>query len=63
MAVSQFTTPIFFFLFFLLYSMGTKLHIHVHILFPPIVVLRRKYLDVVLSATQRDLIVNLFQEQ
>ena len=31
-----------FLLFFLLYSMGTKLHIHVYILFPPIVMLRRR---------------------
>ena len=33
------------------------------ICFPPIVVLRCKYLDMVLSATQQDLIVNPFQEQ
>ena len=43
--------------------MGTKLRIHVYIIFPPIVVLRYKYLDIVLSATQQDLIVNPFQEQ
>ena len=43
--------------------MGTKLHIHVYILFPPIAVLRCKYLDIVLSATQQDLTVNPFQEQ
>ena len=42
--------------------MGTKLHIHVYILFPPIVVLRCKYLDIVLGATQQDLIVHAFQE-
>ena len=40
--------------------MGTQLHTHVYILFPPIVVLRDKYLDIVLNATQHDLIVNLF---
>ena len=33
--------------------MGTKLYIHVHILFPPIFVLRCKYLDIVLNATQQ----------
>ena len=49
--------------FFPLYSMEIKLHIHVYIIFPPIVVLRCKYLDIVLSATQQDLIVNPFQEQ
>ena len=43
--------------------MGTKLHMHVYTLFPPIVVLQCKYLDIVLSATQQDLIVNPFQEQ
>ena len=48
-----------FLIFFSLYSMGTKLHIHVYILFPPIVVLRCKYLDIVLNATQQDLIFNL----
>ena len=48
----------FYFLFFFsLYSMGTKLHIHVYILLPPIV-LRCRYLDIVLTATQQDLIVN-----
>ena len=46
-----------------LYSMGTQLHIHVYIISSPIVVLRFKYLDIVLSATQQDLIVNPFQEQ
>ena len=49
--------------FFPLYSMGTKLHMHVYILFPPIVVLWYKYLDIVLNASQQDLIVNPFQEQ
>ena len=42
--------------------MGTKLHINMYIIFPPIVVLRCKYLDIVLNATQQDLIVNEFQE-
>ena len=31
--------------------------------FPPFVLLRYKYLDIVLNATQQDLIVNPFQEQ
>ena len=35
--------------------MGTQLHIHVYINFPPIVVLHCKYLDIVFSATQQDL--------
>ena len=43
--------------------MGTKLHIHVYIFFPPIVVLGCMYLDIALKATQQDLIVNQFQEQ
>lgn len=43
--------------------MGTKLPMHVYILFSPIVVLQCKYLDIVLSATQQDLTVNPFQEQ
>ena len=43
--------------------MGTKLHIHVYMLFPPIIVLLCKYLDIVLNATQQDLIVDPFQEQ
>ena len=38
--------------------MGTKLHIHVYILFPLTVVLGYKYLDIVLNATQQDLTVN-----
>ena len=48
---------------FPLYSMGTQLHIHVHILFSPTVMLHCEYLDIVLSATQQDLIVNPFQKQ
>ena len=47
--------PLFIY-FFPLYSTGTKLHIHVYIAFPPVVVLRCKYLDIVLNATQQDLI-------
>ena len=43
--------------------MGTQLHIHVYIIFSPIVMLRSKYLDIVLSATQQDLIFNPFQKQ
>ena len=54
---------LFYFYFFPLYSMGTKLHIHMYIFFPPIVVLRCTYLDIVLSATEQDLIVNPFQKQ
>ena len=42
-----------------LYSVGTQLHLHVYIIFSPIVVLC--CLDIVLSATQQDLIVNPFQ--
>jgi len=58
--------PFFFFFFsflyfFPLYSMGTKLHIPVYIIFPPIVLLQCKYLDIVLNATQQDLVVNPFQ--
>ena len=53
----------YFFVFFILYSMGTKLHLHVYVFFPPFVLLRYKYLDIVLNATQQDLIVNPFQEQ
>ena len=52
-----------FVLFIPLYSMGTKLHIYVYILFPPIVVLQCNYLDIILNATQQELIVNPFQEQ
>ena len=55
---------LFIYLFiFPLYSLGTKVHTHVDILFPPIVVLRCEYPDIVLNATQQDLIVNPFQEQ
>ena len=43
--------------------MGTKLHIHVYVPFPLIVVLQYKYLDIVLNATQLNLIINPFQQQ
>ena len=56
------TESIYLFIYFLLYNMGTTLYIHVYKLFPPIVVLQCKYLDIVLKATQQDLIVNPFQE-
>ena len=51
------------FFFFPLYSMGTQLHIHVYIIFSPIVLLHCKYLDIVLHATQQDLIVSPLQKQ
>ena len=45
---------LFIYLFiFPLYSMGTKLNIHVYVIFPPIVMLWCKYPDIVLSATQQ----------
>ena len=53
----------YLFIYFPLYSMGTRLHIHAYIIFPPIVMFRCKYLDIVLNATQQDLIVNPLQEQ
>ena len=56
---------LFIYLSILLYSMGTKLHMHVYIFFPPIVVLWCKYLNIrsLPNAIQQDLIVNPFQEQ
>ena len=48
-------------LFSLLYSMGIKLFLHVYIFPPPFVLLQYEYLDIVLNATQQDLLVNLFQ--
>ena len=42
--------------------MGTKFYLHVYF-FPPFVLLQYKYLDIVLNATQQDLIVDPFQEQ
>ena len=56
-------SPNTLFFFFSLYSVGTQLHIHVYIIFSPIVVLHCRYLDIVLSTTQQDLIVNPFQKQ
>ena len=53
----------FYCFFFPRYSIGTQLYIHVYIIFSPIVVLQSKYLDIVLSATQQDLIVSPFQVQ
>ena len=41
--------------------MGTKIHLRVYIFFPPFILLHYKYLDIVLNATQQDLIVNRFQ--
>ena len=45
-----------------LYSKGIKLSLHVYITFfpPPFVLLQHEYLDIVLNATQQDLLVNLF---
>ena len=56
----------FFYFFFLLnfifplYSKGIKLSLHVYIFPPPFVLLQYEYLDIVLNATQQDLLVNLF---
>ena len=41
--------------------MGAKIHLHIYIFFPHFVLLQYKYLDIVLNATQQDLIVNPFQ--
>ena len=49
--------------FSLRYSMVTQLHVHVYILFSPIILLHHKWLHIVLSATQQDLIANPFQKQ
>ena len=49
--------------FFPLYSLGTQLYIHVYILFSYIIMLHHKNPDIVLSATQQDLIINPFQMQ
>ena len=49
--------------FFLLYSKVTQLHIHIYILFSHIIMLHHKWLDIVLSATQQDLIASPFQRQ
>jgi len=53
--------PIHF--FFLLYSMVTQLLIQCIRSFSPIIMLHHKWLDRVPSATQQDLIANLFQRQ
>ena len=60
-----FLISLFFYIyyFFPLYSMGTKLYKHGYIIFSHIIMLWYKYLDIVLSAIQQDLIVNAFQEQ
>ena len=54
-------SPIHF--FFLLYSMVTQLHMHVYISFSHIIMLHHKWLDIVPSATQQDLIAYPFQKQ
>ena len=54
---------IYLFIFFPLYSMVTKLHIHVRTGFHHVVVWQCKYLDRILNATQQDLIVHPFQDQ
>ena len=56
---------IYFFNFiFPLYSKGVRLSLHVYITItffpPPFVLLQYEYLDIVLNATQQDLLVNLF---
>ena len=50
---------------FLLYSKVTQSHIHVYILFLTLsfIMLHHKWLDIVPSAVQQDLIANLFQRQ
>ena len=45
---------------FLPYSKVTHSHIHIYILFSPIIMLRHKWLDIVASATQQDLIAYYF---
>ena len=48
---------------FLLHSKVTQLHIHVYILFSHIIMLHHKWLDIVPSAIQQDLIAYPFQSQ
>ena len=43
--------------------MVAQLYIHVYILFSPIIMLHHKWLDIVPSATQQDVIANPFQKQ
>ena len=49
-------------IFFTLES-GTQLHIHEYLLFSHIIMLHHKWLDIVPSATQQDLIDNPLQKQ
>ena len=48
---------------FLLYNKVTQLHVHVYIIFSHIIMLHHKWLDIVSSAIQQDLIANPFQRQ
>ena len=52
------------FFIFPLYSKGVRLSLHVYITLtfypPPFVLLQHEYPDIVLNATQQDLLVNLF---
>ena len=49
--------------FFPLYSMVTQLHIQVYILFSHLIMIHYKWLDIVPSDTQQDLIAKPFQKQ
>ena len=55
---------ILFYFIFPLYSKGVSLSLHVYITItvfpPPFLLLQHEYLDIVLNAIQRDLLVNLF---
>ena len=48
---------------FLLHSKVTPSHIHVHILFSHIILLHRKWLDIVPRALRQDLIAHPLQRQ
>ena len=48
---------------FLLYNKVTQLYIHVYILFSHIIMLHHKWLDIVPSAIEKDLIAYPFQRQ
>ena len=67
--VSVLTFYLFFYCYFPstiflpLYSMETQLHIHVNILFSHIIMFHHKWLDIVPSDTQQDLIAHPFQRQ
>ena len=54
----------FFLIIFPLYSKGVRLSLDVYIAItvfpPPFLLLQHEYLDIVLNAIQRDLLVNLF---